>query len=161
MEWWWNVGFEVLKLSAQFAGALFIARKAVQWALGRYKREKHWERKLHAYSELLAALGTMNQVLGEWEIDEIEHREPKPEVEDENRKRYNSARQKIEEAVGVAELILSPDIAKMLSSLNTDLRNARYRADNWMEAIGAEWSVLEKLRRKLIESGRADLNIAP
>lgn len=158
-EFWWSAGFEAIKLGAQFGGALYIARKAVSWALSRYKQEKHWERKLQAYSDLLSALGTMDQVLNEWEVDELENRQTSDREDERNRDRYNTARQKLGEAVGVAELILSPEIAKLLSAFSVDLRNARHKAATWMEAIGEEWVVLTKLRQELLKLGRSDLEL--
>ncbi|NTB86396.1 hypothetical protein [Agrobacterium tumefaciens] len=159
MNEWYSLSFEALKLGAQFGGALFIARKAVQWALSRYKQEKHWERKLQAYTDLLAAIGTMHQVLDKWENNELERKEVSPEADEENVSRYRTSMQKLEEAIGVAELILPPKIAGLLGKLQTDLRNAQYRATSWMEAIEGEWVVLNKLRKEVLEIGRADLKI--
>src|SRR5690606_19784644 len=95
---WSNIIFEALKLLLQFAGALFITWRAVKWALRRYKDEKHWERRLGAYSDLTTALGTLLNVLGEWEDQEITDRGPRGTTQEELRSAYWGARKKLEEA---------------------------------------------------------------
>lgn len=42
------VFLEIAKLLAPLAGSLLVAWFAVFWALGRFKREKLWERRLEA-----------------------------------------------------------------------------------------------------------------
>ncbi|MEQ8446927.1 MAG: hypothetical protein RIB57_13665 [Pelagibacterium sp.] len=153
----WQIAFELLRLAAQFCGALFIAWMTVNWALGRYKREKLWERRLSAYTDLLAALDRMHYVLGQWELEELKVKSATPAQGEELRKRYQEAHRSLEEAWGVAQLLLSPEIAKLLASLDTDVRNAKYKAESWMEAIGEEWVILQKARATILEAGRKDL----
>lgn len=150
--------FEMIKLVLQFAGALFIAWRAVQWALGRYKSEKLWERRLAAYSDLLASLAQMDQVLGVWELQAMNVPTNLSDAEEEEiRTRYREARRNLEEAWGIAQLLLPEDIAKLLASISTDIDNARHKADDWMTAIGEEWAILQKARAKILEAGKRDL----
>ncbi len=149
--------YETLQLALQFVGALFIARKAVGWALGRYKREKHWERKLQAFSEVLSASGTMNQILTQW-IRNEERREPVPSVSDENAHRYQAATQKLEETAAVAALILAPEVDRVLQTLLNDLDKAGRNADRaWLTALEEEQSILIAAREQLLELGKRDL----
>jgi hypothetical protein len=67
--------WEVIKLIVQFSGALIIARLTVQWALGRFKTEKSWERQTTAFAEILASLRETIRVLDKWigeELGEVE-----------------------------------------------------------------------------------------
>lgn len=154
-----EIAFEAVKLALQFGGALFIAWRAVQWALSRYKSEKIWERRLAAYTDLLAALARMNQALGIWELEAL--RVP-VNLSDSDRadvlRRYNEARRAVEETWGAAQLILPDDVAKLLASFATDIDNARHKGrHDQMIAIGEEWAVLERARHVILKLGRADL----
>mgnify|MGYP005990694333 CR=1 FL=1 len=71
MPLWGTITFEVVKLGAQFSGALVVARLAVNWALRRYKSEKIWERQLAAFSDSVSALAHLRKVLHA-EIDQFE-----------------------------------------------------------------------------------------
>lgn len=153
-----QICFEGLKLVAQFAGAMFIAWKAVHWALGRYKSEKLWERRLTAYSDLLSSLARMDQILGVWELQAMNV--PTNLTEDEERevqKRYYEARRNLEEAWGIAQILLPEDIAKLLATISTEIDNARQKSNTWMDAIGEEWSILVKARLAIIDAGKRDL----
>ncbi len=158
MSYWWNFGFEAIKLCAQFLGALFVARMAVQWALNRYKNEKHWERKLQVYTDVLAAIGTMMEILGTWERWEIGGNEPTDELQKEYRNRYWAARQKLHESVGATALLLPVDVSTHLAKL-TDVLNKTDKAAGWMEAIGNEWSALYELKKEVVKIGKDDLNL--
>lgn len=152
------IAFEAIKLALQFAGALFIAWRAVQWALGRYKAEKLWERRLAAYTELLTSLSRMNRVLGVWELEAMNVPQNLSDDEvREVRRRYDDARRDLEEAWGVAQLILPTEIAKLLASLSNDIDEARHNSSSWMQAIGEEWAILDKARRTILDIGRKDL----
>lgn len=154
-----QVLFEVFKLVAQFVGALIIARQAVKWALGRYKSEKIWERRMSAYTDLLVSLAQMDQVLGLWELDALSvPLNLSDEEEADILRRYNGARQSIEEAWGAAQIILPDDVATMLASFSTDIDNARHRGrHDRMEAIGEEWVILQKARNKIVAAAKKDL----
>lgn len=156
---WVQITFEALKLAAQFGGALFIARKAVQWALNRYKSEKHWERKLQAYTDLLAAIGAIKEVLDVWETWELFRSKPTEEMQKEYRIRYWAAKQKLQEAIGVAGLLLPGEIARLLTDLNNELRKKTQESDSWMEAIATESAILSKLQQQVLQVGKADLDI--
>lgn len=152
------IASEVVKALVQFFGALFIAWCAVRLALARYKAEKLWERKLDAYVNLLTALSRIDRVLGTWELQAMNIPPELSDVEvQETRRRYYDARRDLEEAWGLAQLILPPEMANLLQSLRDDISRARGNAVSWMEAIIAEWAVLEDARRKILLIAKADL----
>ncbi|MCG7508520.1 hypothetical protein [Mesorhizobium retamae] len=151
---------EALKLALQFFGALFIAWRAVRWALRRYKDEKHWERKLNAYSELTTALGTLLSVVAEWEDQQLTHRGPRGTTEEDLRNSYWSARRKLEEAHSTAMLLLPTKVASLVDGL---LKNLAKNDDNdhphFMDKINEEWSLVGNARNEIIEIGKFDLQL--
>lgn len=113
--------FETIKLLAQLGGALLIAWLAVRWALGRYKREKAWDRRLQAFADLVQVLGDMISIQLRW-IHELEtHGSFSEEYSAKLSERYQSARFRLDEARSNAMLLLPDEtngtIAWLLSSL--------------------------------------------
>ncbi|CUX15257.1 MULTISPECIES: hypothetical protein [Agrobacterium] len=160
MNFEWSAYLDFVKPIAQFAAALFIAWITVWLALGRYKKEKHWDRKLQAYSDVLAALGTMNQILNEWIREEHERREETPEHIQRNTQRYRSAMEKIEETSSVAALILFPKVNQRLRNLISELHRANNNDQrSWLSALQEEHVIVEKARDDLVEIGKSDLEL--
>jgi len=151
--------FETARLAAQFFGALYIAWQAVRWALKRYKSERHWERRLAAYSDLVSALGAMNRINGIWEMEEINMRPRTGETNDELKSRYWEARRRIEETSAVAKLLLSPEVAEILKSLQHELERVPGQVDSHFEQLQAEWPLIETANKQITAIGRADLGI--
>lgn len=151
-----QVVFEAIKLSAQFIGALVVARLAVNWALRRYKSEKTWERRLAAYVDAVAALSEMRLVVGRW-MDEIENRrEPSVEVTAKQRDRYQSARRRLEERMAAALMLLPGETADLLSGLGRKIEKAHQGEDEHTD-LDAEYVVLSGTLSSVIELGRANL----
>lgn len=160
MDYWWNVGFEATKLGLQFFGALFIAWRAVKWAQLRYQREKHWERRLSAYSDVTTALGTLLNVLAEWEDQEIARRGPRGITNDELQSSYWSARRKLEEAHSIAMLILPAFVAERIKSLVQSLaQNDDTDHGSFVERIDDEWKLVLAARDEIVTIGRNDLHL--
>lgn len=161
MSFWCNVGFEAVKLALQFGGALFIAWKAVRWAQARYQKEKHWERRLGAYSDLTTALGTLLSVLAEWEDQEITQRKPRGTTNEELAGSYWAARKKLEEAHSTAMLLLPPFVADKIRDLVRGLaRNDDGEHSSFVEKIDGEWGLVLKARDEIVSIGRSDLQLA-
>ncbi len=160
MGYWCNVGIEAIKLAFQFGGALLIALITVRLALSRYKREKHWERKLQAYSDVLAALGTMNQIINQWIRDEMRER-TQPELEDKHVQRYASAMQKIEETAAVAALVLGPEVDQLIKNFLTEVHRAvKNDKRSWLSSLEEELSILQKAHVALLKAGKRDLGLS-
>lgn len=160
---WEQIAFEAVKLFAQAGFALFIAWRAVKWALGRYKAEKHWERKLGAYSDVVMAMGTLLNVLAAWEDQEITERGPRGITPEEQRTAYWSARRKLEEAQSVAMLLLSPPVAERIKTLVQGLARID-DADHYtsfVDKIDDEWNLITAARDGIVGIGRKELGLAP
>jgi hypothetical protein len=149
---WEQVVFELVKLAIQAAGAIFVARLAVRWALNRYKEEKTWERQLTAYADVIAALGDMRLIVGRW-ADETEGA---TNYTDEYKKlhqdRYRAAKRKFEEALAVASLILPKDTHSLLYKLDMDIEKITYE-DIW-DAYNQEYSLIDDALAELTAQGR-------
>ncbi|WP_395774047.1 hypothetical protein [Agrobacterium pusense] len=160
MDYWWNVWFEAAKLLLQFCGALFIAWRAVKWAQLRYQREKHWERRLGAYSDVTTALGTLLNVLAEWEDQEITRRAPRGATGEEQLQSYWNARRKLEEAHSLAMLILPPFVAEKIKTLVQNLaRNDDHDHVSFVDHIDDEWKLVLAARDDIVKIARDDLHL--
>lgn len=149
---WDTFVWECVKLAAQAITALVVARLAVRWALSRFKQEKVWERRLSAQAEILVALAEMRRVYGRW-IDEIEmHRNASKETDGEHRDRYRAAVRKLEEAMALAQLLLSTDTSKVLQKLEHDRENV-YTGDQY-EDYNMHYSLLDDAICELVQNGR-------
>ncbi|MBB3948443.1 hypothetical protein GGQ73_004430 [Rhizobium skierniewicense] len=153
---WWVVVFDFAKIVVQAGLALLVAWSAVKWALGRYKKEKHWEKKLAAYSDVLAATGTMNQIINEWIREEALDGSS---ATDDKGTRYRVLMRKLEETIPVAAFILPPEAAALLAKLQTDLHESSNIDRSWMSTLQQEWSILERTRTQLMKLGKADLGL--
>jgi hypothetical protein len=157
---WWDIGFEAVKLSLQFAGALYIAWRAVRWALSRYKSEKHWERRLAAYTDLLSAMGTLMQILDVWEAREnTGEKEPELESVESRARRYWEARRKLAEARSVTLLLLPDAVNDALSELIRGLHDSRSNAEDLFDVIAHEYSSLLRVHKDIVQIAKKDLGL--
>ena len=148
--------FESLKLAAQLVGALFIAWLTVQWALGRYKREKTWERRLGAYADLITAMSELVRLNRTLFADEIASRQIFDQDAKARLERYQAARLKVEEAFSVGLLLLPDDALNVLSKFQVNWLNEAFRHDV-QEDIEASAEALKECLAGLIKLGRNDL----
>ena len=151
-----TIWIEILKLAAQFSGALVIARLAVTWALRRYKSEKLWERRLGAYVDTLAALGEMRLVVGRWHDELISARQANDEQSAAQLSRYQAARRRLDEGVATAALLLPPSSARLLTGLDRDIERSRKGQDQ-VEDLDAQYGVLDRTIVELTAQGREEL----
>ena len=126
---------EIVKLCLQFAGALLIARLTVSWALGRFKTEKSWERKVTAMADVLSALREMLRVLSIWEDREIRKASENERYEAELRQRWQTAEEKFKEVSSVAILVLPQEVADRIEALEKALANRQH--ESWFDEIEA------------------------
>lgn len=149
---WEQMVFELVKLAIQAAGAIFVARLAVRWALNRYKEEKTWERQLAAYADVIAALGDMRLIVGRW-ADETEGATTyTDEYKNLHKDRYRAAKRKFEEALAVASLILPKDTHSLLHKLDMDIEKITY--DDIWDAYNQEYSLIDDALAELTTQGR-------
>jgi hypothetical protein len=150
---------EAIKLALQFIGALLVARLAVKWALRRFKSEKTWERRLAAYSDVIAAVGEMRLVTDEWYDDSLVRRERPEEYDRERRQRYANARRRLEEAAAMAELLLPRGTAETLGDLLKELYSSSEVA-TYEERLDNQGYALKVAQRALVTQGKAALSEA-
>lgn len=150
------IWLEFLKLALQLAGALIIARLAVNWALDRYKREKLWERRLASYADVVSALGEMVRINAEWYDEAITRRDQVKA--DEREQRYKTAKRKLDEVSAVGQLLLPSRAVMVLNLLDNDLR-VQPRQHSYEDALDWQGECLDKALTSLIEIGREDLSI--
>ncbi|MBX3575793.1 MAG: hypothetical protein KF723_01195 [Rhizobiaceae bacterium] len=160
MSWDINqVTFEAAKLLLQACGAMLVAWLAVRWALNRYKRERHWEHRLKAYTELLSAMGALYRIHGIWEEEELLQRKATGEDPDEIRRQYWQSRRSLDESIAVARFTLPPRIVEALVNLTKELSNARDHANSFFEQIEHEAVAVRTATDTIIPLGRSDLRI--
>lgn len=149
---WEEVSWECIKLFAQALTALAVARLAVRWALSRFKQEKVWERRLTAQSDIIVALAEMRRVYSRW-IDELEmHSKSTEEADREHSERYRAAKRKLEEAMALAQLLLSTEITRVLNQLENDRANL-YTGDQYAD-YSRHYSLLNDAIAQLVQDGR-------
>lgn len=157
---WCAILYEAVKLLLQFAGALFIAWKAVQWALGRYKREKLWERKLQAYSDVLSSLGSLQQILGSFEHNIAYGVRRSEDPPTEIRSRYWMARRNLEESRALAAFLLPDEAGEAIQSLIASLSRLNKMNENFSSlAVDGELSAVKKARGQIVDIGKKDLGL--
>ena len=149
-EYWM---FESIKLAAQLIGALVVSWLAVRWALSRYKSEKSWERRLSAYSDIVAALGEMRAVLWEWMLEAAGAFTLSVEGRQRLSNRYAEARAKLDEGRSVAELLLPDVTSEALIKLKNDLSNIDKRADRY-NSYSEEYDALTEALGVILAQGR-------
>lgn len=145
---------EVAKLVLQLVGALGVARLTVHWALGRYKTEKTWERKLTAYIDVLTAVSEMPTVSDQWHDDELLRRDRPNEHDIETADRYKVAKRKLDESAAIALLLLSEQTQETLKTLNLELSK---RADSLEEHLDNQSYALKQAQIQLVKQGQAAL----
>jgi hypothetical protein len=151
----WPFWGEVAKAIATFIGALIIARLTVNWALGRYKAEKRWERETTAMTDLLSAMSELHRINGDWIDDMANDRIASPEDED-RRIRYQAARRRLEETLAAASILLPARAQDTVRELVVVL-NRHY--DTWSEALFETNEALHKGRAELVAFGRTRMEV--
>jgi len=150
--------FEGIKLAAQGGTALLISWLAVRWALARYKKEKVWERRLSAYSEVLAGLAEMLVTTGAL----FEHFAQITKMSKEQivgtGERYRAGRRRLEEAAAAASIVLPLRVSTRIEKLLADID--RGSADSAAEAEDHEYGLIKAAIADLQAYGRDDLDLA-
>lgn len=148
---------EVAKMAAQFLGATAIAWLTVQWALGRYKTEKMWERETTEILGLLSTLSELEDLISEWlsnEHDHLSHHAPPPkEKSDARRQRYVMARNQLRSARALADVILPEEFGAEFEDLEQALDFDPPDGD-YVEAYEKELTVLRRVRSEIVAHGR-------
>ncbi len=145
----------IATLIAQLVVSLVVTWFAVFWALGRFKKEKLWERRLGAYGDVVMALGAMRMILGRWG-DEMEGlRSYSDEAKKAFHDEYRLEKRRFEQIVAAAQLILPEQSAKTLDELARQLE-----ADEGLDpfdAINSKYALIDDALGVLVAQGRIEL----
>lgn len=150
---------QIVTLVAQFACALIIAKLAVNWALARYKSEKIWERQLAAYADVVSAIADRKVVVDRWVFEIEERTHPSEEHQDAQRRRYRAARQRFEDGVAMARLLLPDSTSTALAELERRLDQLADPYEDEHRALVDESSALKRAVEVLVIEARAYLAI--
>jgi len=157
MPQWGTITFEVVKLGAQFGGALVVAKLAVNWALRRYKSEKIWERQLAAFSDSVSALAHLRKVLHA-EIDQFEEQGGSHI----DRDLYQKSWRTLEEVIATARLLLPLDVATRLHQFDVEFSAADgYFSGDPVDVLYPQVTAVNGLLEYLVERGRTDIGGFP
>lgn len=148
---------ETFKLVAQLAGALGISWLTVQWALGRYKSEKMWERESAAITDLVEALGEIEGALNFWLRIEVEDANYTDEWLEYRAARYRRAREKFDGVSAVASLILPDELAGQLASFVEVMETSADEFDYIVTNYENQLAALSPLRQSVVAYGRTRL----
>ncbi len=154
-----TVILEVGKIILQLAGAGLIGWFGVRWALGRYKLEKTWERRLGAYTDLLAAITDMQRVLSTWQNAIETNRDLDDEETIALRAQYDAGLKGMSQSQGLAGLLFPQAIGDLLHKLPIDLKNASYNASTHWEAMDNSWGILRDGKIEIVAIAQAELGI--
>ncbi len=154
-----QIRFEIVKLVLQLAGALFVARLTVKWALSRFKNEKSWERQLSAYTDVLSALSQMERALDKW-IREIQlGSDLTPEQHQALLGTYAEAINRVDEVHAVADLVLPKATRDTLKRLQKDINTAQDDRGDWASVTLYEADIVTKARKEIVLQGQRALGV--
>ena len=149
------MGWEVFRILLGLCTAAGVAWLTTRLALGRYKKEKLWERRFEAYADVVASLGEMRLIWGRWGDDMEGLRSYSDETKSAFNDEYRSAKRRFEQTVAVAQLILPQESATTLDKLARQLE-----ADDGLdpfEAINAQYGLIDDALGVLVVQGRIEL----
>lgn len=149
---------ETGKLVVQVGAAIFVARLAVIWALERYKAEKLWDRRLAAYSDVVASLSEMRKIVSDWADEVLTRTDSAEEVQNQRREGYQFARRRLDEVLATGQLLL-PEVSQD-ALVEMDLALGRYipNGDAYTH-LDRDLDVITKALVTIVGQGRKELGI--
>lgn len=148
---------ELAKLITQFGITLLAAWVAFRWALTRYKAEKTWDRQMNAYVEATMAISAMMAVVGKWFNDSITRTERTEEFRLEQSRRYREAKNHLDGAVAISQLLLSKKAADLMRELVRDLDTLDHKDGSYEGVLDEEYGCLKTARDAIIAEGKRQL----
>jgi len=107
----------ILKALPGVVTAIIASYLAAKWSMRKFYSEKWWERKEHAYVEIIDALYDLVQYCEIQKNDYGEGTGYTEEKEKEFRKRYNQAYWKIKKATDIGTFVVSSEAEAVLKEL--------------------------------------------
>jgi hypothetical protein len=145
---------ELLKLALQLAGALFVAKRTVQWALNRYKFEKEWERQTSSVISTMTALGDMKASINVWMHDIARNVERNPDDEAKIYARYLEGKSKLEQMTAIAQLTLPEELAARILRIRRDVEKCAEGGDQF-ERLDSEGFCLSTAQNDIVGLARS------
>lgn len=149
---------EILKFIAQAAIAVIGAFLAAHLSMRRFRAEKWWERKSHAYSELVEALHHMKWYPSEYIDAAIEHRDIPEEDTADYWKKYKEARRSVWKIADSASFLVSPKVNEAIIEMERGIGEARI-SDSSFEHAEQEYAAIQKCLEKIKELARQELGV--
>lgn len=150
--------FELSKLAVQFIGALVITWLAVKWALSRYKAEKTWELRMAAYVDATTAISEMKLVTKKWFDEAILDFNPSVDYQEIQRQKYRNARQKLDESLAKALLLLPQETSRVIKDMIDQIDNEA-ASQSLADHLDIQWSILNEALDKVVLKGRETLGV--
>jgi hypothetical protein len=141
-----------------FVAVLFGGWITAQFALGRFRKEKVWERKTAAYTVIFDALYEMTTVNEEHYDAEITKRDVLQERVEELHVIYRKAQETLLRRLASEAWLIPEACAERIAVLMKELRSQR---ESWFEELDADGAALARATRDLRELVRNDLGLKP
>lgn len=149
---------EIVKFLAQAVIAVGGAFLAANLATRRFRKEKWWERKAIAYSDLVEALHHMKLYPSEHIDAEIENRELAKEDKDQYWERYKEARRNVWRIADASAFLVSPKVHESIVQMERELDEAR-NAEWWFEHAEQQYAAIQKCLGRVKELAREELGV--
>jgi len=147
----------ILKALPGVITAVFASYLAAKWSLKRFYSEKLWERKEHAYVEIIDALYDLLQYCEIQKGDYGQGTGYSKENEDELRESYNQAYWKIKKATDIGAFVVSPQAETVLKELRERPR-LEWEENPIFEIYEQDYNYYKDALTTIVRLAKQDLN---
>lgn len=149
---------EVLKILAQIVISFLMAFLAAKLATNRYRKDKVWDQKMLAYSQLIEALHEMKWPLSEHQVASLEGRELSDDISTIHWDNFRKARKDVYKIAESSSFIVSEQVQDAIANLEVG-RTESNRSEHWQEALDVELYAINKCIEKVKKIASDDLNV--
>ncbi len=153
-----KMDIEIIKISAQIIISVGAAFLAAYLATSRYRKEKVWEQKMFAYSELIDSLHRMKWPVSEHLTASLEGRELSDEVSEELWADYRKARKDVYKIAERSSFIVSHEVVDAIANLENGRSEARTSV-HWQEHLDIELYAINDCLKVVKKIGNRELRI--
>ena len=148
----------ILQAAISISGSIGGAFLATHLAMKKFRREKWWEKKAAAYTELIEALHTMKWPVSEHFNAVIESREISKEESHRLWEEFKTARQNIWRIADGSTFLVSEDVMTAVRDMEHDLSSAK-NAQSWFNHLDEQYAAVNKCLERIKQIGKNDLGI--